>query len=139
MRTSDGDLYRNDFWPEELPQLLHSSVEVSILPIHLVDKNHAGKLSIVSVLPSFLCANLDTRRSTHNNQGRISDAPCCNHVAHEIEIAWRVQDIDLMVIPLHRSESSVDGYLTAYLLRITVQNRSPVIHLPQTGSSFGGK
>jgi hypothetical protein len=78
---------------------LERGEEVGTQPVHLVDEAHAGDAVLVCLLPYRLGLGLDTGDTVEHRDGTVEDAQRPLDLDREVDVAGRVDDVDLVVAP----------------------------------------
>ena len=95
--------------PKTSPQLVEGALERGPLPVELVDEDHAGEAPArrPAARAPRSGPRRPRRRSPRTPRGRRpAGRP---HVAHEVGVAGRVDQVDLVAVPLERRQASAAG------------------------------
>jgi hypothetical protein len=111
--------------------------EIGVLAVHLVNEDHARNATFLGQPPGLLGADLDPGRGVDEDDGGVGNAQGGLHVADEIGIARRIDDVDLAISPLDGSQCGADGDLPFDLVRVIVGDGVPLLDLPETGRRLG--
>jgi hypothetical protein len=74
--------------------------EVGTQPVHLVDEAHARHAVLVRLLPDRLGLGLDAGHAVEDRHGAVEDAQGPLDLDREVDVAGRVEDVDLVVAPV---------------------------------------
>jgi hypothetical protein len=133
----DGQLQRGDAGAEPVAQLGQGGVVAGPLAVELVDEDHAGQAEAGGQRPRLLGLDLDPVDRADHEHGQVGDAQGGGHVAHEVGVARRVDEVDLVVAPLERSHRQRQGDAALVLLGVEVAHRRPVLDATHAGDGTG--
>ena len=99
----DGQLEGRDAGAEPVAQLVEGALEVGPLAVELVDEDHPGHVELGRRPPHRLGLHLARRRprDTTNTARSATRSAACD-VADEVGVARRVDEVDLVALPLER-------------------------------------
>ena len=100
---ADRELERGDAGPEAVAQLVEGPLEVGPLPVELVDEHHAGDAELGRQPPDRLGLHLDALDRADHEHGEVGDPQRGVDVADEVGVAGRVDQVDLVALPLERA------------------------------------
>jgi hypothetical protein len=123
---ADGELDRHGVDAQALAQRAHRRAEVGVLLVHHVDRDQDRRLLLAHDLPDHLGPDLDAAGSAHQQQGGIGDAQRAVDVPDEVRVAGRVEQVDLVSLPLELRQRQVDRDLARDLVGRVVEQRGPV-------------
>ena len=93
-------MQRHKIDSEGAAERIERAREVGVLAIHLVDERQTGQVALVAVGPRHLRADLGSGHAVYADQRRFDDAHRAFGFAGEIRIPGRVEDVELVVLPL---------------------------------------
>ena len=111
--------------------------EVGVLAVHLVDEDHARDTALLGQPPGLLGADLDAGRGVDDDDGRVGHAQGGLHVADEVGVAGRVDDVDLGVPPLDGGHAGADGDAPLDLVRVEIGDGVAFVDPAQAGGGLG--
>ncbi len=123
----DGQLQRRDAGAQPVAQLGQRGVVVGALAVELVDEHHAGDAEPGGQAPRLLGLDLDAVDGADHEHGEVGDAQRGGHVAHEVGVAGRVDEVDLVVTPLERGDRQRQRDAPLVLLGVVVAHRRAVL------------
>lgn len=91
-------------------------------------KQMRGRGTLVQGVPNLLRAHLDAAIGSHDQQRAFDDAQRRGHLAAEIVVTRRIDEIDLMLLPLSPADACVDGHLAVDFVRFEVEAAVAVIN-----------
>ncbi len=112
-------------------KLLHDAAAVRVLAVHPVDDHEAGEAELVAELPGLLGLDLDAGDGVHDEERGVRRLQAADHLGHEDPVAGRVDEVDLLLLPLERRDRERNRDLPFDLLRVEVGRRVAVLHAPE--------
>ena len=103
--SSDRILYRHAVRTIDILQLRENLIEVAIVTIQLVNQEDHGLLQLLRVAESVHRAHLRTVLAIDENHSLIGHVHSGDRAAHEVVRARTVDDVELLVVPLHMKNS----------------------------------
>ncbi len=103
------------------------AVEVRVLLVELVDDHDPGLIRVVALLPGDLGADRQLGMGADHHDGSLRCAEAAEHLAGEIEEAWRVEDVDLEAVVLREGHPKVDRDLSPVFFRLEVGGRRRLV------------
>lgn len=100
---------------------LSKKIPVEIL-LAVAGSNQPGKLA------DDIAAHMPLKIEDKHHH-RVGYTQCANNVADKIRVARSIDEVDLVVLPLHRGYRGVNGAFPLDLVWIVIHRRSAVIHL----------
>ncbi|OQA41604.1 MAG: hypothetical protein BWY52_02509 [Chloroflexi bacterium ADurb.Bin325] len=97
---ADGQLDRQRVGAEPVADHADGAPEVCADPIHLVDEADARDAVAVGLPPDGLRLGLDAGHRIEDHHAAIEHAQAALHLRGEIDVARRVDDVDLVAVPL---------------------------------------
>ena len=89
-------------------QFVQNAAEACLVVVKLIDKECAGQSCILGCIPSQLGSNLNACLAVHQDHGTVRHAERLRDLTREIQVTGRVDDVDLDVLPDHRSHCRGD-------------------------------
>ena len=133
----DGGHHRGDVLAKALPQGVECGVVVAVVLVGLGDIEHPGHGPVLTVLPGLLGAHAHAALGRADNNGRAGDLQALKDLAHKVEVARSVNDIDFAALILHRGHGEGDGNLALNLLGVIITNGVAVSGTSQPIGSAG--
>ncbi len=134
---ADRQLDRRHARPELRPEFVESSFKGGIVPIELVDEHHARQLQLLGGQPIMLGAGFDAIGSTHDEHGQVDRRHGRQHVAFEVGHPGRVDQVDLVALPLDGGNRQVDGHLVGLFFVTEVRDRIAIFDPSKAGDDPG--
>ena len=97
---ADRQLEWRDAGAEVVAQLVERALERSPLAVELVDEDHARHAEVARDAPRRLGLHLDPLDGAHHEDREVGHPQGGVHVAHEVGVAGRVEDVDLVALVL---------------------------------------
>ena len=115
--------------PQPVLDLIDHPMKVRTDTIQFVDKNNTRHAVFVRLPPHGLRLWFDPANPTEDDNGAVQHAQAALHLGGKIHMAGRINDIDLMVVPVagNGRRRNRDAPLT--FLRHPVGDRRPFVHL----------
>ena len=135
----DGGHHGGDILAEAVPQGVKGGVIVGVVLVGLGDVEDAGHLALLTVLPGLLRPHAHAALGRADDHGGVGHPQGLHDLAGEVEIARRIQHIDLAALILHRHHGGGDGKLALDLLWIEVADGISVGHLAHAVDHAGLK
>ena len=104
-------------------------VEVRAELVHLVDEADARDVVLVRLAPHRLGLGLDTLLAVEHGNGAVEHAERALHLDREVDVARRVDDVDLVVLPVAGRRGGRDRDAALLLLLHPVHRRRTVVRL----------
>ncbi len=136
---ADGQLEGNALLAEHRLELAQRLEEVGVLAVHAVDEDQAGEVALVGEGPGVLGADLDAGGGADDDEGGVGGAQARLHLPHEVGVAGRVDDVELLPLPLAGEEGEVDADLALVLVGVEVGDGGAVVHAAQPADSAAAK
>ena len=102
---------------------------IAVLLVALGDAEHDGQLCVLQVVPASLAADGQGLRRIlggGDDDAALHSAQGAQHVAHEVEVAGAVEDVDLVACEVHRGDGGGDGDLAGGFLCVVVADGGAV-------------
>ena len=99
---ADRQLERRDAGAEPVAELVERALEAGALAVELVDEDHPRHAEPGGLAPDRLGLHLDAVDRAHHEHGQVDDPQRGPHVAEEVGVAGRVDQVDLVALPLER-------------------------------------
>ena len=113
---------------------------IAVLLVALGDAEHDGQLCVLQVIPAALAADgeaVGRILGGGDNHAALDSAQSAQHVAHKVEVAGAVEDVDLHAAVVHRGDGGRDGDLAGGLLGIVVADGGAVGNLAHAVDGAG--
>ena len=94
--------------------------EVGVFAVHAVDHNHPRQAYALGDLPGAVCAHLRPRDCIDDHEGHVRRLRPADHFGNEVRVAWRIDEVDLSIFPLHRDEREVEAELSLMFVLVVV-------------------
>ena len=104
----DGDRQRKHMPTKPFPRLTQHGVKIHVLLVHGIDHNHLRDAVMRRVIPHPLRAHAEAVLGVNDHQREIADAQRAQPLADEIEIARRVDDVELLPRPFRVQQGRRD-------------------------------
>ncbi len=108
---------------ELLLELVHDAAAVGALAVHAVDDDESGEPEVLAGLPGLFGLDLDARDRVDDDERRVRGAQAAEHLRDEDSVARRVDQVDLLLLPLERRDREPDRDLPVDLLGVEVCRR----------------
>ena len=92
-------LHRENFLSEPPANFPHQRIEIAILLVQPVHDDDAGNAELPRILPHHFRADADAMPRIDHHDGKIGDAQRMNALAAEIQVAGRVDEVELTPAP----------------------------------------
>ena len=109
--VADGELDRRHAGPEGLADLGQRAVEVGPLAVELVDHDDPGHTEAGRGAPGVLGLRLHAVGGADDDDGQVDVGQRGDHLAGEVGVAGRVEQVDLDPVDGERGEAGRDGEL----------------------------
>ena len=110
-------------------QVIQNAIKISVLTIHLVDKNDTRQTGFFSQLPALFGTNLYTAGCANHDQRTVYCSKSSFNLGNEVSKAGSVDEVNLGITPFNRCQSGVNGDLTFDFLGFIVSGGSTVFNL----------
>ncbi len=136
---ADGHLNRNRIGSETVFNFAENAVEVGSFAIKFVDKSESWHAVAIGLSPNgfALCFNAFT--CAEYDDGTIEDAKTAFDFGGEVDVSWRVEQVDVNVFPVKRHAGGVDGDATVLFFGIVVGRGIATIDLAHAMFGAGEK
>ena len=111
--------------------------EVGADAVHLVDEADARHVVLVGLAPHRLGLRLDAGDGVEHRDRAVEDAQRALDLDREVDVAGRVDDVDLAVAPLARGRGRRDRDAALLLLDHVVHDRRAFVHLTDLVGAAG--
>src|SRR4051812_28422607 len=133
--AADGDLHGDDLASESGDERLHHMIEAGAVAVHSAGDDDARQVDIFGKLPHALGDDFDAMYAVDNDDRRLRRHHGGLGFVHEHWEAGRVEDVDLVVVPLEVGEAGGDGDLARDLFFVVVGGGVTCVHAAER---FGG-
>ena len=99
---ADRQLERGHARAEPVAELVERALEAGALAVELVDEDHPRHAEPAGLAPDRLGLHLDAVDRAHHEHREVDDPQRGPHVAEEVGVARRVDQVDLVALPLER-------------------------------------
>ena len=114
---------------EAVADHLDAALEVGADAVHLVDEAEARHVVLVGLAPDGLGLRLDAGDRVEHRDRAVEDAQRPLDLDGEVDVAGRVEDVDLAVVPLRGRGGRGDRDAALLLLDHVVHDRGAFVHL----------
>ena len=122
----DGDVHRKDAGAEMFAGRSERLVKIRIDLIQGVDGQNLRDAKVGRVIPDPLGADADAVLGVDDNEGKIGHAQPAQRFADEIQVARRVDHIELLAHPLGMKQGGLHGYVPLLFADMVIGHRGPV-------------
>ena len=123
-RQVDGDRLAN----EPLADFVERAEEVGPFAVHLVDEGDPRHAVLVGLVPDGLALGLDAFPGAEDHHGAVEHPQAPLHLGGEIDVAGRVDQVDLDVLPGEGDGGGVDRDAPFLLLGVEIGDGGALIH-----------
>ena len=134
-----GQLQRRDSCAEEVLELVERPLERRAFAVELVDEERARDAALLGELPRDFGLHFDAFDRRHDEEREIGRVERRGHVADEVRVARRVEQVDLVAVGGERGERERHRDAPALLLGIEVADRGAVLDLAEPVDGAGGE
>jgi hypothetical protein len=131
VRGADGDVERGDLVAERRAQRVEGRSRIGVLSVALVEDEAGRGPRGPAELDRRLEARLDAARRVDHEQRRVRGMEPLDHLGHEVRVAGRVDERDLVLAVLERPDREAQRPVLLLLLGLVVQVRRAVVDLAQ--------
>ena len=117
---SHRTLDRNSLSAEKLMDGFQSSLEIGIFTVKFIDNDDAGEAQFFQHLPDFFCADLNSSNSADQHRSCINSPKAGSCIPEEIAIAGGIDNVNLVTIPLQKTNSRANGNFSLNLFWIVI-------------------
>ena len=125
------------FGVEAIADHLDAAPEVGADAVHLVDEAEARHVVLVRLPPHRLGLRLDAGDRVEHRDRAVEDAQRALDLDREVDVAGRVDDVDLAVAPLRGGRGRRDRDAALLLLDHVVHDRGAFVHLADLVGAAG--
>ena len=136
---ADGEVERCDLVAEGRPQGIQRRTRVRVLAVALVEHEAGRRAGRTAGLDRRLEAGLDAARDVHHEQRGVGGVEALDHLGHEVRVARRVDDGDLVLAVLERADGEAQRAMLLLLLGLVVQVRRAVVNPAEARDRAGSK
>ena len=111
----DRELDRHSLGAQTVANALHGLIEIGTDLVHLIDEHDTRHLIFIGLAPDGFGLRLDPGIAIKHSHSPVEDAQIAFHFDGEIDVAWRVDDVQALILPEGRRGRRSDGD-TAFLL-----------------------
>ena len=115
---ADGQVDRDRLAVEPLADFVERAEEIGPLAVHLVDQRDPRHAVLVGLMPNRLALGLDAFAGAEHHHAAVEHAQAPLDLGGEIDVAGRVDQIDLDVLPRERDRRGVDRNAAFLLLGV---------------------
>ena len=126
LRT-DGKFGRIGVRAEHLADLGECAIERRTFPIEFVDEDEPWDAERRSVAPEHDILRLDARHAVDHEHGEVGSGQAEEYLAAEVGVAGRVDEVDVVVVPVERCDGQRDRLLARSFLGIVVHHGGPLL------------
>ena len=136
---ADGHLDRDSHGVEAITDGLDSPPKVGADAVHLVDEADARHGETVGLSPDRFGLRLDAGDGVKDDDAPVEDAQRTLHLGGKVDVAGRVDQVDLVAVPFAGDGGGLDGDAALALLRHIVGHRGAVVDVAQAVRAPGVK
>src|SRR3989449_584837 len=137
-----GDLHRDHLGREPLFDLTVDLLEVGVLLVHQRDEEQPRDRPLLAVVPHLFGAHLHAARGGDDHDRPVRRVHARERLPREVEIARRVDQVELRVHPLGDRDGEIDGILAFDFVGGVIGESGTVLHgsvaLPRPGHEREG-
>ncbi len=137
--VADGQLDGGDAGAERAADLGQRAVEVGPLTVQLVDDDDPGHAEAGRGAPRVLGLGLHAVGRAHDHDGEVDVGERGDHLAGEVGVAGRVQEVDLHAVDREGGQAGRDGELAGHFLRLEVHDGRTLLDRSPPGDGPGGR
>ena len=134
---AEGDLHRHGDRAEALLDHVERAPEVGAGAVHLVDEADARHVVTVGLPPHRLGLRLDARDPVEHDDAAVEHAQGALDLDREVDVAGRVDEVDLVALPLGGRRGRGDGDAALALLLHPVHHRGALVGLTDAVGAAG--
>jgi hypothetical protein len=131
----DGHLYRHRHSFQAVSYHPNATPEVGSRSIHFVNETDTRNAKAIRLPPDRLGLGLHSMYGVKDHYPTIKDAQTALHLGGEVNMAWRINDVNAMVPPEASDGRRYYGNAALSLLIHPIGNSRPLIHIAQTMGS----
>ena len=113
--SSNRILYGNTLVAIDFLHVRHDGIEIAVLSIQLIDKEDNGFVQLLGVAEGILRTHLGAILAIHQNDGLVGHVERCDGTADEVVRSRAINNVQLLVVPLHM-EDSRENRVSIFLL-----------------------
>ena len=137
LSDADRELHDGRDRVEAVADHLDAALEVGADAVHLVDEAEARHVVLVGLAPHRLGLRLDAGDRVEHRDRAVEDAQRALDLDREVDVAGRVDDVDLAVAPLRGGRGRRDRDAALLLLDHVVHDRGAFVHLTDLVGAAG--
>ncbi len=134
---ADGKVDDERHRVETLADHLYAALEVGTDAVHLVDEADARDVVLVGLAPYRLRLRFDTGDCVEHRDGTVENAQTPLDLDREVDVAGRVDDVDLAVVPLRSRGGRRDRDAALLLLDHVVHDGRALVDLADLVGAAG--
>jgi hypothetical protein len=113
-------IQRKYAWTKMCPSLREDFVEIRVLFVHRVDHDDFWDSALIGEIRNAFCADPDAVLRMNNHQREIGYVQRRERLAHEVEVAWRVHDVEFFVHPGGMQKRRLGGNLSLLFAHVII-------------------
>jgi hypothetical protein len=125
--NADGHLQGERLRAQSITDHLYCAPVVRPDAIHFVNKADPWHPETIGLVPYSLGLWFDTSHGIENDYASVQDPQTALDLCREIDVAWRIDNVDLIVVPETTDCSSRDGNATFTFLLHPVRDSGPIV------------
>src|SRR5216110_1281868 len=125
---ADRDLHRDHLGCEPLFDLTVDLLEVGVLLVHQRDEEQPRDRPLLAVVPHLFGAHLHAARGGDDHDRSVRRVHARERLPREVEIARRVDQVELRVHPLGDRDGEIDGILAFDFIGGVIGESGTVLH-----------
>ena len=130
---------RRDLVAERRAQRVERRRRVRVLAVALVEHEAGRGARRAAGLDRRLEARLDAARGVHDEQRGVGGVEALDHLGHEVRVAGRVDERDLVLAVLERADREAQRAVLLLLLGLVVEVRGAVVDPAEPRDRAGSK
>ena len=134
-RDEEGDGLR----AEGLADLAEDAEEVDVVGVHLGQGDDPAEPQPARLLGDLAGVDLDARGGRDGDDHVLDGGQGAQGVADEVGVARRVDEVDLLALPLEVEQVAVDGQVPSFLLVVDVGDAGAVVDRASPVGGAGGE
>ncbi len=125
--------------PKRVLERAQGSVEAGPLAVELVDEHETGQAELGCQVPDRFGLRFDALDRAHHDDSEVDDRQRRSHLAEEVGVAGRVDDVELDVAQRARCHGERQRHVPFDLFGLEVADGGAVVDLSLSGDGTGGE
>ncbi len=136
---ADGQLDRNDLAGAVAVQRVERAVQAGPIAIETAQRDDARQPEAGRFGPHLFGLHFDAVHGVHHDQGRLGDVQRGAGIAEEVGEAWRIDEVDLGLLPLAVGEAGGERVLAGDFFVVEVGDGGTVVNQSEPVDGPGGQ